>query len=403
MDAAVDEGAPEGSPEGAAHGTAKPGAPAPQFALGSAARRSRLRWKLMIGGVVVFAAAAFVYYLFTGRYVSTDDSSVMAAQTAISTNISGRVIELDVHDNQTVHRGDVLFRLDDRPLRIALDEAQAKLATAQLQITAAKSSYLHELAEVAAARGTVAFQQHEFERQQRLLQSGVSSRAQFEQTEHALQLSQSQLTAAENQASSLLALLGGNPRMQPEDHPAVRQAQAALASAQLQLSYSVIRAPADGIVTKVEQLQIGDYVNSASPVFALISTQNLWVEANFKEDDLTYMRAGQSADVRIDAYPGRHFKARVASLSPGTGAQFSLLPPENATGNWVKVVQRVPVRLQLLEGDDEVSLAAGMSAEVTVDTGHRRSLFGHPERSPVAPEDARSAVSSVPASELAGR
>jgi membrane fusion protein, multidrug efflux system len=153
----------------------------------------------------------------------------------------------------------------------------------------------------------------------------------------------------------------------------------------------------------VEQLQVGDYVNAAAPVFSLISTHDLWIEANFKEDDMTYMRAGQPAEVRIDAYPGRRFKARVASLSPGTGAQFSLLPPENATGNWVKVVQRVPVRVQLLNADEGVSLADGMSAEVTVDTGHRRSLFGHSERNPIAPEDARSAVSGPNPSELSRR
>jgi len=402
MNAAVNEATPQGGAKPAVGaGAQRPSnAPAEPAVV---SRRSRLRWPLMIAGIVVVAVGALGYYLLTGRYVSTDDSSVMAAQTAISTNISGRVIELDVHDNQTVRRGDVLFRLDDRPLRIALDEAQAKLATARLQIEAAKSSYLHELAEVAAARDTVAFQQHEFARQQRLLQSGVSSRAQFEQTEHALQLAQSQLTAAQNQASSLLALLGGNPRMRPEDHPAVKQAQAALANAQLQLSYSVIRAPADGVVTKVEQLQVGDYVSSASPVFSLISTQDLWIEANFKEDDMTYMRAGQPAEVRVDAFPGRRFKARVTSLSPGTGAQFSLLPPENATGNWVKVVQRVPVRLQLLNGDDGVSLAAGMSAEVTVDTGHHRSLFGHSERTVSTPEDARVGAPGMPASELSRR
>ena len=402
MDAAVDKGAQ--------HGTAKP-ANAAEAPSASARppertreqRRARLRWSLTLGGLVLAAVVALGYYLFTGRYVSTDDSSVMAAQTAISTNISGRVVELDVHDNQTVHRGDVLFRLDDRPLRIALDEAQAKLASAQLQISAAKSSYLHQLAEVAAAGGTVAFQQREFARQQHLLQSGVSSRAQYEQTEHALQLAQSQLTAAQNQAESFLALLGGNPRMRPEDHPAVKQAQAALANAELQLSYTVIRAPADGIVTKVEQVQVGDYISSATAVFSLVSTQNLWVEANFKEDDLTYMRAGQSAEVRIDAYPGRRFKARVASLSPGTGAQFSLLPPENATGNWVKVVQRVPVRVQLLSSDDSVMLADGMSAEVTVDTGHHRALFGHSEPSASAPEDAHAAATNAAEAEPSRR
>jgi membrane fusion protein, multidrug efflux system len=385
MDAAVKEPGPgtQAAPSRAAGEPSQRAAPPAIAEL----RRSRLRWPLMLGGLAVAVVAALGYYLLTGRYVSTDDSEVRAAQTAISTNISGRVVELDVRDNQAVRRGDVLFRLDDRPLRIAVEEAQARLATTELQIQAARASYLHQLAEVAAARDTVAYQQREYARQQRLLQSGISSRAQYEQTQHALQLAQSQLTSAQNQAASLLALLGGNPRLKPEDHPSVKQAQAALANAQLQLSYSVIHAPADGIVTKVEQLQVGDYINSATPVFSLISTRDVWIEANFKEDDMTYMHPGQPAEVSIDAYPGRRLRARVASMSPGTGAQFSLLPPENATGNWVKVVQRVPVRVQLLSADDAVSLADGMSAEVTVDTGHRRALFGFGGGTRAAPVD----------------
>lgn len=332
----------------------------------------------MLGGVLVALIGGLVYYLATGRYVSSDDSSVQAARTSISTNVPGRVVELDVHDNQSVRRGDVLFRLDDRPFRIAVEDAQAKLASAQMQIAAAEATYRQQLANVAAARGTLAYQQHEFERQQHLLQSGISSRAQFEQTQHAMDLAQSQLTSVQQQVGSVLALLGGNPALPVAQHPVVQQAQAALDKANLDLSYTAIRAPADGVVAKVEQLQVGDYVTAATPVFSLISSRDVWIEANFKEDELTYMRAGQSADVRIDAYPGRHFKARVASLSPGTGAQFSLLPPENATGNWVKVVQRVPVRLQLADTElDGVILHAGLSVDVTVDTQHRRRLFGH--------------------------
>ncbi|MGH8232131.1 MAG: HlyD family efflux transporter periplasmic adaptor subunit, partial [Steroidobacteraceae bacterium] len=184
--------------------------------------------------------------------------------------------------------------------------------------------------------------------------------------------------SAQQQVGSVLALLGGNPDLPLDQHPVVMQAQAALDRAELQLSYTVIRAPDEGVAAKVEQLQVGDYINASTPVFGLVSTRDILVEANFKEDDLTYMRAGQSAEVRIDAYPGHRFKARVASLSPGTGAQFSLLPPENATGNWVKVVQRVPVRLQLQASDfgEATPLHTGLSAEVTVDTGHRRHLFG---------------------------
>jgi membrane fusion protein, multidrug efflux system len=341
-------------------------------------RRARLRWALMLGGVLLALIGGLWYYLASGRYVSTDDSSVQAAQTSISANVPGRVVELDVRDNQSVRRGDILFRIDNRPFRIAVEDAHAKLAAARMQIGAAKASYRQQLANVVAARGTFTYQQHEFERQQHLLQSGISSRAQFEQTQHAMELAQSQLNSAQQQLGGVLALLGGNPELPVAQHPVVQEAQAALDRANLELSYTVIRAPDDGVAAKVEQLQVGDYITAATPVFSVISSRDVWVEANFKEDDLTYMRPGQSAEVRIDAYPGRRFKARVASLSPGTGAQFSLLPPENATGNWVKVVQRVPVRLQLDDAAlDGVALHAGLSVDVTVDTQHRRRLFGH--------------------------
>lgn len=375
MDAAVDESTEKrGAQAGAARADERAGRSAEQ-------RRARLRWTLMLGGLVLAGAAVLGYYLLSGRYQSTDDSSVMAAQTTISTNIAGRVVELDVRDNQRVQRGQVLFRLDDRPWRIAVEEAQAKLAAAQLQIRAAKASYRHELDEITAARDTVAYEQREFARQQRLLQSGISSRAQFDQAQHALELAQTQLGSAQQQANTYLALLGGNPNLPADQHPLVLEAQAALDRSELQFSYTTIHAPSDGVVTKVEQLQVGDYVNAAEPVFSLMSTRDVWVEANFKEDQLTYMHAGQSAEVSIDAYPGRRFKAQVVSLSPGTGAQFSLLPPENATGNWVKVVQRVPVRLRLLAADQGTlpldARLSGLSADVTVDTGHRRHLFGH--------------------------
>jgi membrane fusion protein (multidrug efflux system) len=340
-------------------------------------RRARLRWLLMAGGTALAAIAALGYYLASGRYVSTDDSSVQAAQATISSNVPGRVIEVDVRDNQTVHRGDVLFRLDDRPFRIAVEEAQAKLAATRLQIGAAKATYRHQLAEITAAHATMEYQQRELERQQRLLASGISSRAQFEQVQHALELAQSQLSSAQQNAGSVLAMLGGAPDTPVDSHPLVLGAQAALDRANLELSYAVIRAPDDGVVAKVEQLQVGNYLTAATPVFSLISTRDVWVEANFKEDELAYVRVGQSAEVTVDAY-GRRFRARVTSLSPGTGSQFSVLPPENATGNWVKVVQRVPVRLQLEPSElgSTLPLQAGMSAEATIDTGHRRSLLG---------------------------
>ena len=242
--------------------------PAADEAVLARRRRARLRWSLMLGGVLLALIAGLVYYLFTGRYVSSDDSSVQAARTSISTNVPGRVVELDVHDNQSVRLGDVLFRLDDRPFRIAVEDAQAKLAAARMQIGAAEATYRQQLANVAAASNTFAYQQHEFERQQHLLQSGISSRAQFEQTQHAMELAQSQLTSAQQQVGSVLALLGGNPSLPVA--PSIRQAgwrrRALDKASTLDLSWqATVRAPADGVAAKVEQLQVGDYITAATP------------------------------------------------------------------------------------------------------------------------------------------
>jgi membrane fusion protein, multidrug efflux system len=347
-------------------------------------RRSRLRRVLMIGGVAVAAVLGIWYYLSSGRYVSTDDSAVMAAQATISSDIPGRVVELMVHDNQLVHKGDLLFRIDPRPFQIAVEDAEAKLASAKMQIASNKASYRRELANLSAGNTTLAYQQHELERQQRLLQSGISSHAQFEQVQQAVAMARSQLASAQQQAGSALAMLGGNADMPVDSHPLVMAAQAVLDKAKLDQSYTTVVAPYDGTVAKVEQLQVGDYINAATPLFTLLSASNIWIEANFKEGDLTNMRPGQTAEISIDAFPSRKFKARVSSMSPGTGSQFSLLPPENATGNWVKVVQRLPVRLELEKGEaDGLSLHAGLSAEATVDTQHHRTLWGQ-EPKPVA-------------------
>jgi len=351
-------------------------------------KRARLRWILMCGGVLAVLGGVVLFYLFTGRYESTDDATLQAAQASVSTNVAGRVVAIEVRDNQRVHRGDVLFRLDDRPFRIAVAEATAKLAAARMQIGAAKLTYRQKLADVAAATSTVTYRQEEFDRQQGLVATGISSRSQFEQAQHGIEQAQAQLSSAQQQSDSVLALLGGNANLPVDQHPSVQQAQAVLDKANLDLSYTVARAPDDGVVAKVEQLQAGDYINAAVPVFTVISTRDIWIEANFKEDQLSYMRPGQSAEVTLDAYSGHSLAARVVSLSPGTGSQFSALPPENATGNWVKVVQRLPVRLQFDPALDvsEVPMHAGLSANVTIDTQHRRRLFGGNAQAREAPK-----------------
>jgi membrane fusion protein (multidrug efflux system) len=241
---------------------------------------------------------------------------------------------------------------------------------------AAKATYRQQLANLGSAQDTLAYQEKEYERQRRLLTTGIASQAQFDQALRALDNARQQVASAQQQAASALALLDGNPDIDPNRHPSVLQAQAELDRANLNLSYTSIFAPDDGIVTKVERLQVGDYVSAASPVFVLISSRDVWIEANFKENQLTDMRTGQPATVNIDTYPDRTFRAQVASIAPGTGSQFSALPPENATGNWVKVVQRLPVRLELEQAFPTLALHSGLSATVEVDTGRHRSVFG---------------------------
>jgi len=334
-------------------------------------RLQKLRWPLMSLAVIVVVGGGGYIYVTSGRYQSTDDAYAQAATVSISSNVAGRVSEIEVRDNELVHRGATLFRLDDAPYRIAVSDAAAHLADTKLQIESLKSTYRQRQVELQAARDTQAYAQQQYDRQTRLLKTGIASQAQFDQAAHGLDAARQQVANVQQQIGVALANLGGNPNIAPERHPLVAQAQAALDRAQLNLSYTVISAPMDGVVAKVEQLQVGDTIAASAPVFALVSTGDVWIEANFKEVQLARMRPGQVATVKIDRYPGRTFSAKVTSVSPSTGSQFSLLPPENATGNWVKVVQRVPVRLQLTHVDAEFLLQAGLSADVTVDTRSR--------------------------------
>jgi len=330
----------------------------------------------MVLGPALVAVIAAYFYLTGGRFQATDDAYVRTALVAISANVAGRVQELAVRDNQVVHKGDLLFRLDDAPFRIAVEEQTAQLASARLQVESLKANYRQRRSELVSAQDTLAFQKREYERQQRLLAAGIASQSQVDRALHALDDARSQVAGAQQQVSAVVASLGGNPNIDPDKHPTVQQAQALLDRATLNLSYTVVTAPSDGIVTRVEQLQVGSYINASAPLFALVSTRDVWIEANFKEDQLTHMRAGQIARIKVDSYPGKIFEGRVASVSPGTGSQFSELPPENATGNWVKVVQRLPVRVELDHLDPSFPLHDGLSANVSVDTHYQRHFSG---------------------------
>jgi membrane fusion protein, multidrug efflux system len=299
---------------------------------------------------------------------------VQADTVQVSTDVPGRVVEVAVQDNQPVKAGQLLFRIDDSNYRIALERAQAQLAAARLQVDGMRAAYRQKFAEKNQAAETLVYQQREFERQQKLFADHVTSQQSLDAARHALDTALQQGASADQQLASALAALGGNAEIRTSDHPLVRQAQAQVDQAQLDLSHTAVVAPMDGTVTKVDKLPIGQYLNAATPAFMLVANK-VWIEANFKETDLTHMKTGQKAVVDIDTYPDRSFSCAVESIGAGTGSESSVLPSQNASGNWVKVVQRIPVRVSCDDLDPDRPLRAGMSANVDVDTQFRHALL----------------------------
>jgi membrane fusion protein (multidrug efflux system) len=331
------------------------------------------RRHLLIGLPLVVAVIGFIAYLCGGRYIVTDDAYVEAPKIAISANVSGQVMHVYVHNNQYVQKNEPLFKLDDTPYKIAVEKAKAQLFNVELQIRALKATYRQRLANLEEAKHTLGYEQEEFNRQKKLAVNGIASQMTLNKANNYLQNAKQRYNAAEQALANTLASLNNNESIDITEHPRVKLAKANLNKAMLDLSYTVIKASMEGVVTKVEQLQPGDYVKAGDPVFTLISDKNIWIEANFRETDITHMLPGQLALITIDAFPNQKFTGEVMDLSPGTGSTFSLLPPENASGNWVKIVQRVPVRVSI--DDKKIMLTAGLSAIVKVDTLHRRLYY----------------------------
>ena len=287
------------------------------------------RVALLAAGPVVILLGALWLYIFGARYVSTDDAYVKQDKIPISTDVSGRVIDVLVGDQQPVKKGDLLFRLDDEPFRISLERAEAQLAMVRMDL----------------------------------------------ETSRNLEIARQNAAASRDGGPSGLSNFDQYPNRPLTQHPRYLQAKAMRDQAALDLSYTRVYAPATGVVANMT-LRPGVYVMAGRPVFAVVATDPLWIEANFKETDLTHVRLGQLATLSVDAFSDHDIRAKVTGINPGTGSEFSLLPPQNATGNWVKVVQRVPVRLEPLEVKPDTALRVGMSVTVEIDTGFRRPLLG---------------------------
>jgi len=350
------------------------------------ADKARLRRVAMIFGVSAVAAVALVLWLTGGRYAGTDDAYVEAAKLMVTTDVSGLVKSVDVAQGQHVKKGQVLFRLDPRPFQIAVDNAKAALAQSVLDVEAMKATYQGMLGQTAAQQAQVRLAQITYNRDLALARANAIAPATLDQARGTLQSAQATLIFLQQNAQMQLAKLNGNPDLPPQQAPQYKQAQAALDEVQRQIGHTVVRAPFEGDVTEVDSLQPGTLVISAMAAFTttsavgLVSTTDTWVTANMKETDLTHVTVGDPVSVTIDTYPGHTWHGRVDAVSRASDSAFSALPSENASSNWVKVVQRIPVRVTLDSKPGDPPLRAGMSVVVDIDTHHRRwyrLLFGY--------------------------
>jgi membrane fusion protein (multidrug efflux system) len=335
--------------------------------------RARLKRPLLLFGVPLLIILVSGYaYLHAGRFVETNNAYVKADKAIIAAEVTGKIVEVAVKENQHVERGALLFRLDDTPYRLALDRAEAALAQTAQDIAATKLQYQQALAEIELAQNNVAYARVTYNRQVGIMERRIGSVSDLDDAKHALDTAVKQQELAGQRAAKILVDLNGNADVAVETHPRYQQAKSDRDQAALDLERTKVVAPFSGIASK--KPEIGTYVERGNPVMSLVSDGDMWIEANFKETDLTYLRPNQSVEVRIDTYPAHEWQGTVQSLSEATGSEFALLPAQNATGNWVKVVQRVAVRITLHHGTDDPPLRSGMSATVTVDTGHTRTL-----------------------------
>jgi membrane fusion protein, multidrug efflux system len=336
--------------------------------------RQRARWALFALLPLALITGGY-WYVTGGRVMSTDDAYVEADKVGISTDVSGLVKEIDVTEHQHVDAGQILYRLDDLPFRLALEHAEAQVGIVRNNLNALKANYGDMQTQIKQAQYDVEYYDREFRRQQDLAAKNIASQQAFDTARRNLQNAQQKLVSLNQQLAAIAANLNGGPDVPVEQHPRYRDVVAQRNEAARQLDHTVVKAPFAGIVTNVPSIAPGKYLQASTTAFYLVATDHLWVDSSPKETELTYVRPGQPVTVTVDTYPGVEWDGTIESISPAAAQEFSLLPAQNTSGNWVKVVQRIPMRVRLDTSDNnQPALRAGMSVEVNVDTGHPRGL-----------------------------
>ncbi|MGN6767530.1 MAG: HlyD family efflux transporter periplasmic adaptor subunit [Rhizobiaceae bacterium] len=334
-------------------------------------KRRMLRLVLMICVPLLLAIGGAYFWLTGGRYIETDNAYVKQTMAAVSSDVAGKIIEVDVRENQKVKAGDVLFKIDPEPFRIAVDQANAALANARLQVKQLHAAYATAEAKLKADQATAEIRHRELTRSIELNGKGFAAASALDESRLAAQQADAQVELSQKGVDAAAAALDGNPSAPIDAHPTVQAALAAKEQAMLDLARTTVKAPKDGIASQVAKVNVGQYVSEGTEMLSLVETSDTWIEANFKETQLTDMHPGQPVVVTVDTYPGLKLDGKVESIGAGTGSEFSLIPAQNATGNWVKIVQRIPVRVRVDQKGADI-LRAGMSSDVTVDTGKTR-------------------------------
>ncbi|MEA2878634.1 MAG: rane fusion protein multidrug efflux system [Hyphomicrobiales bacterium] len=347
----------------------------PAVAVKPARSRAGLRLVLLVVIPLIALAGGAYFYLMSGRYISTDNAYVGAQKVLITPDISGKIAKVTVTEGQRVNAGDALLEIDAEPFRISVTQAEARLASVRTEFLNLKTNLASVTRRIVLARETVDLKQRDVERKNTLLSNKSGSQMDMDNSLNAVVTAKTQLEMLEQQEQGILNQLLGDKDLPIEKYPPYAQASAALDQAKRDLDHTVLRAPIAGMATQVASIQMGRYVTAGTPVFSLIDDTRPWVDANPKETDITHLRIGQPVAISVDTFPGRTFRGTVAAVSPGTGAQFAILPPQNASGNWVKVVQRVPVRIEFAPAEDVRDLRAGMSVTVDIDTGRQNTVL----------------------------